>query len=241
MAAPGRIAGADAAPRATQPRTPLASARIAIRAVILLLKLAGGAACRAALRRVPGRWELTFWSGSRCRLRYRSAAAARLRLRPRRGEVSTRMHVPDIRAPIAKPSMEPAPTAGTRPVPSPEAMAASFAARTAHVFTDRSSLPGQSSTTQCVTVALLTVRMGGISGTRPASGHLPSPARKGPYALAWGEALAMIQETIQDPYAELERLDRDPLVHPVEHAGEIQVGGKPERREAEAPDAEPAE
>lgn len=92
--------------------------------------------------------------------------------------------------------------------------------------------PGDDGLTQCVTIALPNVAQRVIDETTPASGH--------PIAIATplisDKALAKIEKLIQDANAEAQRVDRDPLVHPVEHACEIQVGGQPERGEAEAPD-----
>src|SRR5262249_4560714 len=59
--------------------------------------------------------------------------------------------------------------------------------------------------------------------------------------LTWDKALAKIEKLVQDTNAEAERVDRDTLVHSVEHSGEIEVGGQPERGEPEAPDAQPTD
>src|SRR5216683_3199514 len=55
------------------------------------------------------------------------------------------------------------------------------------------------------------------------------------------DGLATIEEGIQNPHAKPQRIDGDALIHAVEHPGEVEVGRKLQRREAEAPDAEPAE
>ena len=49
---------------------------------------------------------------------------------------------------------------------------------------------------------------------------------------------ASVEEPVEDPGAELQRVGRHPLVDAVEQRGEVQVGGQPQRREAEAADAE---
>ena len=46
------------------------------------------------------------------------------------------------------------------------------------------------------------------------------------------------EEPVEHPHAELQRVQRHPLVDAVEHAGEVEVGRQPQRREAEAADAE---
>src|SRR3954466_10846671 len=50
--------------------------------------------------------------------------------------------------------------------------------------------------------------------------------------------LHLAEEAVQDPDAEAQRVDRDPLVDAVEQRGEVQVGGQLERGEAEAAHAE---
>src|ERR1700688_2585898 len=49
--------------------------------------------------------------------------------------------------------------------------------------------------------------------------------------------LAEGEEAVEDPGAELEAVDRDPLVDAVEHAEKVQVRRQLERAEAEAPAA----
>src|SRR5882762_2526776 len=78
---------------------------------------------------------------------------------------------------------------------------------------------------------------GVIDETPYASGHLA--CRIG--LLTWGKGLTKIKKPVQDPDPEPKRVDRNPLVHPVEHAGEVEVAGQPERGEAETPDAQAAE
>src|SRR6266542_2684346 len=73
----------------------------------------------------------------------------------------------------------------------------------------------------------------------PAAGPPVVPARAGRGTC--GGASAVIEEPVQDPDSETQCLDRNTLVDAVEHGGEVQLGGEPQRGEAEAPDAEPAE
>jgi len=47
-------------------------------------------------------------------------------------------------------------------------------------------------------------------------------------------SLAARDEAVQHAYTEEQTLDGHPLVHAVEHAGEVQVSGQTQRREAEA-------
>jgi hypothetical protein len=49
------------------------------------------------------------------------------------------------------------------------------------------------------------------------------------------------QEPAQDPHTESERVDGDPLVDSVEHAGEVEVGGQPQRGEPVPGDPQVAE
>ena len=44
----------------------------------------------------------------------------------------------------------------------------------------------------------------------------------------------LVEEPVEDPRPELQRVDRHPLVDAVEERGEVEVGGQPQRREAEA-------
>src|SRR3954465_9235638 len=50
-----------------------------------------------------------------------------------------------------------------------------------------------------------------------------------------------VQEPVQHPYTELQRLRGHPLVDTMEHRREIQFSGQLERREAETADAEAGE
>ena len=53
--------------------------------------------------------------------------------------------------------------------------------------------------------------------------------------------LGVVEEPVQDPDAERETVDRDPLVDAVEHAGEVELRRQLQRAEPEAADAERAE
>src|SRR5215472_5161612 len=53
--------------------------------------------------------------------------------------------------------------------------------------------------------------------------------------------LAKIKEVVENANSELECRNRDSLVHTVEHAREVQIRRKPERRKAEASDTQPRE
>jgi hypothetical protein len=52
---------------------------------------------------------------------------------------------------------------------------------------------------------------------------------------------AVVQEVVEDAHAEPERIDRNPLVHAMEHAEEVQVSRQAQGREPEAPDPQSAE
>src|SRR5215475_15395578 len=67
---------------------------------------------------------------------------------------------------------------------------------------------------------------------------IPPPAAK---SSTFGSLLAAVEEAVEHPHAEPEGVYRHPLVHAVEHPEEVDVGGQPQGREAEAPDAQPAE
>src|SRR5215831_9780577 len=56
-----------------------------------------------------------------------------------------------------------------------------------------------------------------------------------------GAVSAAVEEVVKHAHAEGERVDRDALVHAVEHAEEVQVSGEAQGREPEAADAECAE
>src|SRR5215467_13736332 len=53
--------------------------------------------------------------------------------------------------------------------------------------------------------------------------------------------LTAVEEVVEHPCAELERVNRYPLVHAVEHAEEVELGWQAQRRVPEAADADPAE
>jgi hypothetical protein len=72
-------------------------------------------------------------------------------------------------------------------------------------------------------------------------GSLTRCRHRGRSTAGSGEWLAKIKKVVEDANAELKRRDRDTLVHAVEHACEVEFWRQPERREAEAPDAEPRE
>src|ERR1022692_4648553 len=94
--------------------------------------------------------------------------------------------------------------------------------------------------THCVIISLLIVCKGRYAEPVPGTTAAASRARAC-QLLTSRLALAAIEKLVQDADPEAQRLDRHPLVDAVEHAREIQVGGEPERGEAEAPDAQPAE
>src|SRR5215469_8408147 len=73
-------------------------------------------------------------------------------------------------------------------------------------------------------------------GNRANSGRR---SRRAPTGRLW--TLAAVDEVIEHPYAELERVNRHPLVHAVEHAEEVKLGRQAQRRVPEAADADPAE
>src|ERR1700689_665857 len=54
-------------------------------------------------------------------------------------------------------------------------------------------------------------------------------------------SLAAVQEIVEHPGAELQRRDRDSLVHAMEHAREVELRRQPQRREAEAANSQPRE
>lgn len=53
--------------------------------------------------------------------------------------------------------------------------------------------------------------------------------------------LATVEELVKNPHAELQGRDRNSLIDAMEHAGEVQLCGQPERREPEAANAKPGE
>ena len=67
---------------------------------------------------------------------------------------------------------------------------------------------------------------------RPTDPVLPS--RQVPWS-------GQVEEPVEHPGTELQRVHRDPLVDAVEHPGEVEVGGQLERCEPEAPDPQSGE
>src|SRR6516225_7676377 len=95
----------------------------------------------------------------------------------------------------------------------------------------------------------------GSGSTPTAAGRLPSegesyaqsahselsPHEAGLCVATPAQALAAVQKTVQDAGAEPQAVDRDAFVDAVEHSGKVQIRRQPQRREAEAAQAQTAE